>query len=248
MLRRTLALVLVIGLPAAGQAATRETERLQIQMAALQSQVNDLLRLAEDNLRELRRLNEALAEQRTDLKRSVQDRKSQDEQFQASLKDVQEKLSDLQGALQQATLVPTGTPAPGTPGSTSPGGAPPPAPKELYSQAYADYARGNFDLAIQGYQEYIRSYPDTDLTDNAQYWIGECHYSKQKFEDAIEAWNVLLRDYPSSEKVPDARFKKGMALERMGRRSAAMQEYKAVVDRYPNSDAGRKAKEKLSPQ
>jgi tol-pal system protein YbgF len=248
LLRRTLALVLVIGLPAAGQAATRETERLQIQMAALQSQVNDLLRLAEDNLRELRRLNEALAEQRTDLKRSVQDRKSQDEQFQASLKDVQEKLSDLQGALQQATLVPTGAPAPGTPGSTPPGGAPPPAPKELYSQAYADYARGNFDLAIQGYQEYIRSYPDTDLTDNAQYWIGECHYSKQKFEDAIEAWNVLLRDYPSSEKVPDARFKKGMALERMGRRSAAMQEYKAVVDRYPNSDAGRKAKEKLSPQ
>ena len=36
----------------------------------------------------------------------------------------------------------------------------PPPPRELYSQAYADYARGNYDLAIQGYREYLRNYPE----------------------------------------------------------------------------------------
>jgi TolA-binding protein len=64
----------------------------------------------------------------------------------------------------------------------------------------------------------------------------------------VEAWNELLRQFPSSDKVPDARYKKGLALERLGRRSAALVEYRFVADRFPNSEAGRKAREKLSPR
>ena len=124
---------------------------------------------------------------------------------------------------------------------------PAPAPRELYSQAYADYARGNYDLAIQGFGEYIRNYPGTDFTDNAQYWIGECLYGKKLYNEAVEAWNVLFRDYPSSDKLPDARVKKGMALERLGRRSQALVEYRYVVDRFPNSQAARIAREHLNP-
>ena len=110
-----------------------------------------------------------------------------------------------------------------------------PAPRELYSQAYADYARGNYDLAMQGFTGVPADLPGTDFSDNAQYWIGECLYGKQKYAEAIEAWNTLFRDFPASDKLPDARFKKGMALERLGRRSQALVEYRYVVDRYPNS-------------
>jgi tol-pal system protein YbgF len=123
----------------------------------------------------------------------------------------------------------------------------PPAPRELYSQAYADYARGNYDVAIQGFQEYLRAFPNTDFSDNAQYWIGECLYGKQKYAEAIDAWNSLVRDFPSSDKLPDGRFKKGLALERLGRRSQALIEYRYVAEHYPNSEAGRKAREKLNP-
>jgi len=129
-----------------------------------------------------------------------------------------------------------------------PGAPAPPAPRELYSQAYADYARGNFDLAIQEYQEYLKNYPETDLSDNAQYWIGECLYSKQQYAEALEAWDELFRRFPGSDKQPDARYKKGMALERLGRKSQAQIEYRAAATRYPNSEAGRKAREKLNPQ
>ena len=151
---------------------------------------------------------------------------------------------------------PEGRPAPRrSGGATAPGSArraatpstPAPAPRELYSQAYADFARGNYDLAIQGFSEYIRNYPGTDFTDNAQYWIGECLYGKKLYAEAIEAWNVLFRDYPSSDKLPDARVKKGMALEKLGRRSQALIEYRYVVDRFPNTQAARIARERLNP-
>ena len=139
-----------------------------------------------------------------------------------------------------------GSPAPaGVPNAAAP--APAPAPRELYTQAYADFARGNYDLAIAGFTEYIRAYPATDFTDNAQYWIGECLYGKKQFAEAIEAWNTLFRDYPSSDKLPDARVKKGMALEKLGRRSQALVEYRYVVDRFPNTQAARIARERLNP-
>lgn len=258
MIRRlaAAAAVLTLAVPPAG-AASKEVERLQIQVAFLQSQIADLKRMSEDNVRELRRLNEALADQIANARKSQQDRRGLDEQVQSSLRDMSERLAELGEkfrALQaQGAIVspPSGTPIEqpttgGPPVAPVPGAAPP-APRELYSQAYADYARGNYDLAIQEYQEYLKNYPDTDFSDNAQYWIGECHYAKQRYDQAIEAWNALLRDYPSSDKLPDARFKKGLALEKLGRRSQALVEYRYVVDRYPNSDAGRKAREKLTP-
>jgi tol-pal system protein YbgF len=101
---------------------------------------------------------------------------------------------------------------------------------------------------MQGYREYLRYYPDTDLSDNAQYWIGESLYAKRLYAEAVDAWDELVREYPSSDKLPDGRFKRAMALERLGRRREALAEYRAVADRYPNSEAGRKAKERLTPQ
>jgi tol-pal system protein YbgF len=101
---------------------------------------------------------------------------------------------------------------------------------------------------VQAFQEYLKNYPSTDFSDNAQYWIGECYYGKQRYQEAIDAWNVLLRDYTSSDKLPDARVKKGMALERLGRKSQALLEYRYVVERFPNTQAARIAREKLNPQ
>ena len=254
MSQRWLAAVLIAGIPGVALGANKDIERLQVQVAALQSQLSSMEQTAEDTLRELKRLNESLAEQNAFLRKSVQDRRLQDEAISTSLRETGERLSEIaeqiqgmhtarEAAAPVAVAVPTSDAQPPRPAAPAP-----PAPRELYSQAYADYARGNYDLAIQEYEEYLRAFPETDLADNAQYWIGECLYSKQKYEEALAAWDELFRRYPGSDKLPDARYKKGTALERLGRRSQALIEYRAVANRYPNSEAGRKARERLTPQ
>jgi tol-pal system protein YbgF len=244
--------------PGPVDAANKDIERLSLQLAALQGQVAELQRAAEDTRQELHRLTELVAEQNALVARTAADKRQQDEAVTASFRDLHDRVAELReaiDALKAAGFTPL---PPATETGAAPAGgaastdttapaAPPPAPRELYSQAYADYARGNYDLAIQGFTLYLKTYPDTDFTDNAQYWIGECLYGKKQYEDAIEAWNVLLRDYPSSDKIPDARVKKGMALERLGRRSQALVEYRYVVDRYPSSQAARIARERLNP-
>jgi tol-pal system protein YbgF len=258
------ALVLAAAVPV--HAANKDLERLYIQIAALQTQVADLQRASEDSLKEIRRLNEVLAEQNGALRRGAEEQRLREEAFQNALKDFTERLGEMGERLDAARATAAGAPAPtgaSGPAVYAPSGTPPPPgtvvanpppaapaagvppPRELYSQAYTDYARGNYDLAIQGYQEYLRNYPDTEFADNAQYWIGECLYSKQKFPEAIQAWDDLFRKYPSSDKLPDARLKKGLALERLGRRRDALLEYRFVVDRYPNTEAARKARDKI---
>jgi len=276
-----LALVTLRPLPAA--AANKDMERLQLQVSTLQSMLGDIQRAADDTRKEVQRLNGVIAEQNAMLQKATTDRRQQDEANANTLRELNDRISELAEAIQalraSAIIAPPPGPAqpattpglagatspgtPGTPGSpsaangsaapsagpvnpTTPVG-PPPAPRELYSQAYADYARGNYDLAIQGFQEYIRNYPNTDFTDNAQYWIGESLYGKKMYAEAIEAWNALFRDYPSSDKLPDGRVKKGMALEKLGRRSQALIEYRYVIDRFPNTQAARIAREHLNP-
>jgi tol-pal system protein YbgF len=225
----------------------------------MQGQIIALQRSMEDAVTELQRLNQNLANQGDSLRRSVEDQRVQGESTQAALREVVDGLGEVSEALRalrdsgrgMAPPMPGDTPA--ASGDTEAGGAPAttgsaPPPRELYSQAYADFARGNFDLAVQGFETYLQYYPETEFSDNARYWIGECYYGQQKFDEAIDAWNQLLRDFASSDKVPDARVKKGMALERLGRRSQALLEYRYVLDRYPNSPAARIAREKLNPQ
>jgi tol-pal system protein YbgF len=257
------AAVAVSALLAAGpaRAANKDIERLAIQIATLQGQVAEIQRAGEASRAEIRRLTELVAEQNALIQKSVADRRQQDETMAASFKDLSDRVAELAESLEALraqlpappALPPAdaaGAPAAGGPETSTPGAAPAgpaPAPRELYSQAYADYARGNFDLAIQGFSEYLSAYPGTDFTDNAQYWIGECLYGKKMYAEAIEAWNTLFKDYPSSDKIPDGRVKKGMALERLGRKSQALVEYRYVVDRYPNSQAARIARERLTP-
>ena len=241
-------------------AQKKEVERLAIQVAALQGQLADIQQANLETREEVKRLAELVAEQNALLRKSAADRRQQDEAVSVGLRELGERVSELAEALEAIkTQTALSLPAPLDPGQTVPpadsgdapaAGAPavpPPAPRELYSQAYADYARGNYDLAMQGFGEYLRAYPGTDFSDNAQYWIGECQYGKKLYAEAIESWNTLLKDYPTSDKQPDARVKKGMALERLGRRSQALVEYRFVVDRYPTSQAARIARERLNP-
>lgn len=237
-------------------AGSKDVERLYLQVAALQSEVTQLRRVTDETLKEVKRLNEVLAEQNAHVRASAQDQQRQTEAMNLAMKEVSETLAALRERLQRlppAVLAFDGHAPPGPPtdegGTSAPAAgttAPvPPAAGELYTQAYADFARGDYDLAIQEFQQYLQHYPNAHLSDNAQYWIGECLYGKRQYRDAVTAWDTLLRKYPGTDKIPDARYKKAMALERMGRRSQALLEYRYVMEHFPNSEAGRKARRKV---
>ena len=133
---------------------------------------------------------------------------------------------------------------PPTPRSCGRPGAPAvaPAPAELYDTAYGDYGKGRYALAIQGFQEYVDTYPNTDLTDNAQYWIGECHYAQKKYKEAVADFDRVLKQWPKSDKAPAAFLKKGYALLELGQKAEAVVELQYAIHEYPSAEEARLAR------
>jgi tol-pal system protein YbgF len=119
-------------------------------------------------------------------------------------------------------------------------------PDELYNTAYLDYTRGNYDVAIDGFKRYLKYFPDTELSDNAQYWIGECYYTKKMYPDAVLEFQKVITNFPQGNKLVSAIYKTGLSYESMDEIRKAKENYKNVFDNYPNTPEAKLAKERYS--
>jgi tol-pal system protein YbgF len=119
-------------------------------------------------------------------------------------------------------------------------------PDELYNTAYLDYTRADYDVAIEGFKRYLKYFPDTELSDNSQYWIGECYYSKKMYPDAVLEFEKVTTNYPQGNKVVSAFYKMGLAYESMDEVKKAKEYYKKVFDNYPNTPEAKIAQERYN--
>ncbi len=131
----------------------------------------------------------------------------------------------------------TGTIVPGVPGIT---------PTSAFNLAYNDYLNGKYDLAVAGFQRFIKDFPGTSLTPNAQYWLGESYYNLKDYGRAIQAFEHLVTEYPGNEKVPAALYKLGLAAAETGDLAKSRKNLKRVIEEFPTADESKLAKNKLA--
>lgn len=117
---------------------------------------------------------------------------------------------------------------------------------ELYDQALQAFMRHEYVEAERGFQNYINDFPDTDLSDNALYWIGECRFARGDDRAAMAAFQQMLHDFPLGNKVPDALLKLGRSLERLGDTDGARRRFREVSRRFPDTEAARMAADSLA--
>jgi tol-pal system protein YbgF len=123
--------------------------------------------------------------------------------------------------------------------------APAADPLQTYQAAYRDYQRGNFDLAIDGFRDFLEQSPDSDLADNAAYWIGESLFSQKKYREAIAQFDSVVTKYPKSDKVPGALLKKGYAYINSNERAQGIVQLQYVLHEHPRSQEASLARQKL---
>ncbi len=118
-------------------------------------------------------------------------------------------------------------------------------PEQLFAVAYSDYSRGNFALALSEFQRYIETYPESEMADNAEYWVGEILYGQKRYEDAIEVFSHVYNISPRGDKVAIALYKRALTLAEMGRRDDAVAQLNALVKAYPDRQESELAKQRL---
>jgi tol-pal system protein YbgF len=125
-------------------------------------------------------------------------------------------------------------------------GVPTITPTSAFNLAYNDYLNGKYDLAVAGFQRFVKDFPGTSLTPNAYYWLGESSYQQKDYVRAVESFEYLSTEYPGNEKVPAALFKSGLAAGETGDLAKSKKNLKRVIEEFPTSDEAKLAKNRLA--
>ena len=142
-------------------------------------------------------------------------------------------------------------PKPSKPGSIPELGAAIPnipsiTPTSAFNLSYNDYLNGKYDLAVSGFQRFVKDFPGTSLTPNAYYWLGESHYQQKDYVRAMQAFEYLTSEFPGNEKVPAALYKLGLAAAETGDLVKSKKNLRRVLEEFPTSDESKLAKNKLA--
>ena len=253
------------------EAANKEHQQMMADIRMLQQQNTRLQAQLAAVTKLLESVTARLEEQAAASRKSFADQKSLTDTMAADVRVLREKLDESNvrlGSLSeevdairlaQTAAPPAAVPAepadagaaaaqPATPPATPP--APRPgsfgaSPSQAFETARSDYYMGNWSLAIQGFESFLKTFPKSDLTDDAQYYIGETCYMSGRFQDALAAYNAVIERYPASNTLPDAYFKRGMAQKALGQVAQAKESLSFVIKSYPSSDAAFLAKQAL---
>jgi tol-pal system protein YbgF len=119
-------------------------------------------------------------------------------------------------------------------------------PKQLYDNAFLDFRRAKYDLAIAGFEEFLATFPSSELAPNCHFWIGESFSNKGLPDSAISRYQYVAENFPRSEKAPTSLFKAAQEFEKRGEENAAEKNYNAILERYSGSAEARRARDRLA--
>jgi tol-pal system protein YbgF len=139
-------------------------------------------------------------------------------------------------------------------GSSAPGAAlqsgqlpvPGGSDRDNYQAAFELLKAQRYEPAANAFKQFLASYPDSQLADNAQYWLAESYYVTDKFEEALTHFAVVIDNFPRSRKVPDALLKMGYANYELQRWDEARAALSRVQREHPDTTAARLAEQRLN--
>jgi len=106
--------------------------------------------------------------------------------------------------------------------------------KDSYGEARAAFEARNYTAAIEHFEALLASSSSHSLSDNAQYWIGECHFALRQYDTAIIDFEKVLT-FARSNKKADAQFKLGFCYLLKKDKAKAIEEFDRLRADFPNS-------------
>ncbi|RLB32348.1 MAG: tol-pal system protein YbgF [Deltaproteobacteria bacterium] len=116
----------------------------------------------------------------------------------------------------------------------------------LYNKSLAFFQEGRFEDAMNGFKTFLERYPNSDLADNAQFWIGESYMAMKNYEKAILAYQEVIKKYPNGNKVPNALLRQAEAFLKINDKISSKLLLRKIIKKYPNSNEAKIAQRRLS--
>jgi TolA-binding protein len=266
-----LAVVLVAAAAAPLSAANKEHQQLMADLRMLQEQSPLRQNLLGSVTETLKAVNTRLDQQAESTRKAFADQKLVIDNLTNDVRIIREKLDDnnvrigsltqevdsLRQSVQQMSARPSGTSEPdGSAGGTAAAGggaasgspasqAMSASPTQIWDAANADYMAGNYDLAVDGFKAYIKSFPKSDRAADAQVAICASYLNDNKNQQAVDACDLAIRTYPGTSSIPAAYYRKGLALSNLKDVAGARAAWEALIKTYPDQREAQLAQQGL---
>ncbi|HZP49188.1 MAG TPA: outer membrane protein assembly factor BamD [Vicinamibacterales bacterium] len=248
-----LALVLATTTPA--DAANKEHQQLMADIRMLQEQSQVLQNLIGQVAEAIKAVNTRIDQQAEAQRKATADQKLIIDNLSNDVRVIREKIDDnnvrlgslsqevdaLRQALQRpaptatAPDTPDATGSQPAPGAPAGGGTVVNSPKQMYDSAYSDYTAGNYDLAIIGFDAFLKMFPKSDQADDAQVYICSSYLQQNKNDDAVKACDVAIRTYPGGNAIPEAYYRKALAQRNLKDVAGARSTLEELAKQFPDS-------------
>ena len=226
-------------------ALSEENQKLKTEflfrLENLQSEIRVLSMGIEEYKDYLKRPSKEIGRVKEDVEVRLRILEERRKNLEEKIREMEDRLKGLEGKIKQTELE-----------KSSPTKEVPSEPKglsagvgDLYKDAYETFQKGDYEGARKKFEAFLKQYPNTELSGNAQFWIGETYYQKKDFERAILEYEKAITKYPESGKSPAALFKQALAFMELGDKANAKNLLRKVIERYPHSDQADMAKKKL---
>ena len=235
MSARTLLFPALTALLAIGCGSEDQLRRVEQEVGDLKLEVFKLRQQVEDGNKR------SEAEQK-----AAQESRSQDRRFQADLQESLRQVQDTTRVLNnRLNSVPRGGARPAA--DAAPAAAAQASEDErAFNAAVLDYNRGNYPLAAEGLDLFLKNYPQSAKRPDALFFLGLCHYNQRTFDKAQQAFDRIIKDHAASPQFLPAKLKRAQSLLKQGLKPAAVKAFRELVDGFAGSAEARTAQQELS--
>jgi len=183
-------------------------------------------------------------QQLDDAQKEINNLKAQIDKKDILINDLKAQVRNQSDKIYQLETQKSSTP-PASSYSVSVGDVAPGEYQQRYQEGLDLFHSRQYKQAVSVFESLLASDANNSLSDNAQYWIGECNYAMGQYKKAIIDFEKVFT-FPKSNKNDAAQFKLGLCYMRLGDSQKAKEEFQRLVDVYPQSEYIRRAREHIA--
>jgi tol-pal system protein YbgF len=110
-----------------------------------------------------------------------------------------------------------------------------PQARGLYEQSYNSLVQRDYRAAVDGFDQFVQSYPTDPLAGSAFFWLGEAAFTSGEYRKAADSFLKGSTNYPQNEKAAESLLKLGISLKRLGENKAACSSFAELARRFPSA-------------
>jgi len=116
---------------------------------------------------------------------------------------------------------------------------------KLFQASYMDLTLGNYDLAVQGFKNYLVRFPGAPNVADAHYYLGESYYSLSRYLESVAEYQNVIKEYPRSRLAPACYLKSGYCYQKLEEGDLAEKSFRDLISLYPRSEEAEQARLEL---